>query len=307
MARKGIDISAWQNGLNLEAVKAAGYEFVILRGGYTGYGATRSKQKDKCFESFYEQAKKIKGLAVGAYWYSCANTADTGKAEAKYFYEKCLKGKQFEYPIYIDVENATWQGKDKKGVTDAIIAFCNYLEGKGFYTGVYASLSWFNNQIDTARLQDYTKWVACWSAKKPSFKYKGFDLWQNSDSGKVGGKTVDTDYSYVDFETYIRGIGMNGLTKTEKKTVEEIAQEVIAGKWGNGDERKEKLTAAGYNYSEVQAKVNELLKQDITYTVKKGDTLSAIAKKYSTTVDAIVKKNNIKDKNKIYAGQVLKI
>lgn len=43
-----------------------------------------------------------------------------------------------------------------------------------------------------------------------------------------------------------------------KKTVDQIAQEVIAGKWGNGAERKQKLTKAGYNYSAVQAKVNEL-------------------------------------------------
>ena len=44
------------------------------------------------------------------------------------------------------------------------------------------------------------------------------------------------------------------------KTLEEVAKEVIQGKWGNGQERKDKLTAAGYDYNTVQAKVNELLK-----------------------------------------------
>ena len=44
-----------------------------------------------------------------------------------------------------------------------------------------------------------------------------------------------------------------------KKTVDELAKEVIQGKWGNGQERVEKLTAAGYNYSEVQGRVNEIL------------------------------------------------
>lgn len=43
------------------------------------------------------------------------------------------------------------------------------------------------------------------------------------------------------------------------KSIDELAQEVIAGKWGNGQERKDKLTAAGYDYSAVQNKVNELL------------------------------------------------
>jgi hypothetical protein len=47
---------------------------------------------------------------------------------------------------------------------------------------------------------------------------------------------------------------------TPKKTVEEIAQEVIAGKWGNYPKRKELLEQADYNYSEVQTKVNELVK-----------------------------------------------
>lgn len=45
-----------------------------------------------------------------------------------------------------------------------------------------------------------------------------------------------------------------------KKTVDELAREVIAGKWGNGSARKQKLTAAGYDYSAVQKRVNELLK-----------------------------------------------
>ena len=44
------------------------------------------------------------------------------------------------------------------------------------------------------------------------------------------------------------------------KSVDEIAKEVIQGKWGNGEERKKKLTAAGYDYSVIQKKVNEILK-----------------------------------------------
>ena len=47
--------------------------------------------------------------------------------------------------------------------------------------------------------------------------------------------------------------------ETDKKTIEALAKEVIAGKWGNGTERKNRLTEAGYNYREVQDKVNELL------------------------------------------------
>ena len=48
--------------------------------------------------------------------------------------------------------------------------------------------------------------------------------------------------------------------KLYKKTVDEIANEIIRGEWGNGDERKQKLTAAGYDYSAVQKRVNEMLR-----------------------------------------------
>ena len=273
---KGIDISKWQSGLKMADVKKAGKEFVILRGGYTGQGNGKSFNKDSQFETFYKDAKK-NNLPIGVYYYSCADTRKEGVAEAKFLYEKCLKGKQFEMPIYIDVEDAKWQAGKKKKVTDAIIAFCETLEKKGYYVGVYASLSWLNNQIDTSRLKNYTKWVACWTSKKPSFNYDGFDLWQNSDSGKIAGKQIDTDIAYKDFPSIIKSKGYNGYKKT--------------------------ITAK----KETTTKKEPAKKETKTYKVKSGDTLSEIAKKYNTTVDSLVKKNNIKDKNLIYVGQVLKI
>ncbi|WP_444210619.1 LysM peptidoglycan-binding domain-containing protein, partial [Dialister succinatiphilus] len=94
-------------------------------------------------------------------------------------------------------------------------------------------------------------------------------------------------------------IPLNGsydsTSATPSKTVNELAQEVLDGKWGNGTDRKERLTAAGYDYSAVQAKVNALAKKQesapVYYTVKSGDTLSGIARKYGTTVSAIQKLN----------------
>ena len=329
--KKGIDVSSWQSGMDLSTAKKAGFDFVILRGGFTGI-ADRSHNKDTSFENFYTQAKRH-GLGVGAYWYSCANSKQTGMNEAEYLYKNCLKGKKFDYPIYIDVEDNKWQANNKKGVTDAIIGFCEYLEGKGYFAGVYASLSWFNSKIDTARLKAYTKWVACWANKAPIVKFTGFDMWQDSDSGRAGGKRIDTDVSYKDFPKLIKEGGFNGYDKTvtvgkdndtvsdghktqtpdkAKKTTAQLAQEVIDGKWGDGIERQTRLTNAGYDYDKIQAKVNEMMaknspKKEVVYTVKAGDTLTAIAKKYKTTVKAIAKKNGIKDVNKIYKGQKLKI
>lgn len=77
------------------------------------------------------------------------------------------------------------------------------------------------------------------------------------------------------------------------KGAAEIAAEVIDGKWGNGEERKRRLTEAGYDYSIVQAAVNKMLKTATRtrYTVQMGDTLYRIAKQHGTTVEAILAQN----------------
>lgn len=55
-------------------------------------------------------------------------------------------------------------------------------------------------------------------------------------------------------------LSVSGGASQQSKTTSEIAKEVIEGNWGNGEERKKKLTAVGYNYNEVQKEVNKLLK-----------------------------------------------
>ena len=63
-------------------------------------------------------------------------------------------------------------------------------------------------------------------------------------------------------------------TPSTSKTTEEVAKEVIAGKWGNGEDRKQRLTAAGYNYSLIQAKVNELMGAKTTVSSKSINELA---------------------------------
>ena len=280
---KGIDISKHQAGLNLGNVKKAGYDFVIIRGSYTGFGAERTKQKDACFENFYAQAKRV-GLLVGCYHYSCSKTYAEGALEASFLYNNCLKGKQFEMPIYIDVEDSKWQSSDKVGVTLAIQGFCDYLEERGYFAGVYSSLSWFGTKFDVNKLSKITKWVARWQQNantKPTVSFSAFDMWQYTDSAKVGGKTVDADTCYIDFPTIIKERGLNGFSLTQKPI--------------NPPKESQKTQTE-------TPKVEEK-----TYTVQKGDTLTKIAKKFKTTVKALVNKNGIKDKNKIYVGQKLTI
>ncbi len=62
------------------------------------------------------------------------------------------------------------------------------------------------------------------------------------------------------YDSYITTYGGQGVASVEKKSVDEVAREIIAGKWGNGTARKAALEAAGYDFGAVQDKVNEILK-----------------------------------------------
>ena len=320
----GIDISVYQKGINLANAKNEGVQFAILRAGYTGYGNGVSKAKDTEFETHYKNAKN-NGLGVGAYWFSRATTYENGKLEAEYMYNNCLKGKQFEYPIYIDVEDTYYQQKAGKiAVANAIKGFCEYLENKGYYVGIYANTNWYNNYIDTASLNDYDKWIASWGTTKPLNPEGG--MWQFGGetnkirSNKIAGMVCDQNYAYKDYPRIMKNHGLNGFTATKtgnkvntpvapKKSVEELAKEVIEGKWGNGVERKTRLRTAGYSYTAVQTRVNEMLAKPIEtiYVVQKGDNLTKIAKKYGTTVNKLVKDNNLSNPNLIYPNQKLVI
>lgn len=92
------------------------------------------------------------------------------------------------------------------------------------------------------------------------------------------------------------------------KPLDEIAKDVRAGKYKDFPERKKLLEYEGYNYKEVQDRVNELIEQDkkeVVYIVKRGDTLSGIASKNGTTYQKIAKDNNIKKPDLILPGQKL--
>jgi len=209
---KGIDISSYEAGLKLD--KTIG--FVILRGGFTGYGGDgTTKYKDTSFEDFYKQAKNL-GIPTGAYWFSCANTYDKGKSEAEYFYNNCLKGKKFEFPVYIDVEDDHHQAGNKRGVTDAIKGFCDYLESKHYYVGIYGSdIATFQDKVNLNEICSYDKWVARYG-KAPQY-VKTYQVWQYSESGKYNGFTVDLNECYYDYPTLIKEKGFNGYGSVEYK------------------------------------------------------------------------------------------
>lgn len=104
---------------------------------------------------------------------------------------------------------------------------------------------------------------------------------------------------------------LKGSTPKPSLSIAEVAKKVIAGEYGNGTDRRKKLASEGYDPDKVQAEVNRQLKSSGTsvkyYTVKPGDNLTKIAKKYGTTVDRLVSLNGIANKNLIYVGQKLRV
>jgi len=259
---KGIDVSAHNGTIDFNKVKAAGIEFVVIR---AGFGKAIS-QKDKNFEKNYAAAKAA-GLKVGAYWYSYAMS----RAEAVQEAGTCLKaiaGKQFEMPIYFDIEEQKQFDKGRAFCSDLVKAFCDTLEKAGYFAGFYTGRYAVTHYISEDVAKRYAFWVAEWGK---AVNYSGsFGMWQYSSNGHVNGISgaVDMDTAYVDYPAIIKRKGLNGFgMESTKPTTQKV----------------------------------------VTYTVKKGDTLSAIAQKYGTTVAELAAKNGIKNPNLIYAGQVLKV
>ena len=196
---KGMDISAWQDKItvdNFKKAKAYGIEYVLLRVGYTG-SSSKSPTIDSVFENNYKNAISA-GLKVGAYYYSLATNTTMAKKEADFVIEK-LKGKTISYPVYIDMEDNTYQAKCSKATLASVCnIFCNTIKNAGYIPGVYASLSWFNSKIGTITAE-HTKWVAQYYKE---CQYKGaYDMWQYTSSENVPGiaKNTDVSWCYKDF------------------------------------------------------------------------------------------------------------
>lgn len=338
---KGIDISKHNGEIDFKKVKEDGIDFVILRIGWIGNKENHTI--DEKFETNYKQAK-AQNLKIGFYVYSYVETKSAMESAIKWV-QKQIKGKDFELPLFIDIEDEQISNLTKTELTNLCKQFCNGLDG--ITTGVYANLSWFNNKLNVEDLEEYKIWLAQWrDAETHSAKFK-VDLWQYTSKGKVDGISGNVDLNKclncTETEENITGKKSNGeiakeviygkwgngkdrktklenagynyaeiqeiVNKKMSMTITEVAKDVIDEFWGNGNDRQELLEKAGYNYEEVQEKVNEILGVKLvkTYTVKSGDTLSKIAKDNNTTVEKLVKINNIKNANLIYTGQVIKL
>ncbi len=180
-----------------------------------------------------------------------------------------IEGFKLEYPVIIDVEDKEQLKLNNRQRTDIVKAFCSEIEKHGYYAMFYCNLNWLNNYLYKDELLPK---YDLWLAQWNIDKPScTCGIWQYSSTGKIDGidGNVDLDVSYKNYPEIMKTKGLNGFSKS------------------NNLENK--------NY--------------FNYTVKKGDTLWAIAQRY---LGSGYKYKEIKDLNAlnsdmIYPGQTLKI
>lgn len=188
---KCIDISEWNCDINFNKVRNTGVTCVIIRAGY----GKDPNQEDNKFQEYYRQAKSA-GLNVGAYWYSYATSVDAAKAEVRNCM-KTIQGKEFDLPVFLDVEEYRQAVLPRRTLTDIISTFCDGIKSNGFESGLYSAKSML---VDSAYPDELASKYLIWMAA-PNNSYNELpafvDIHQYSWNGKVDGIRNDVDLNYI--------------------------------------------------------------------------------------------------------------
>lgn len=252
---KGADVSTWQR--NIDYTKAKNdISFIIPR---TGFAQTT----DNTFRQNVANATAA-GVAIPAvYHFSYALSTTDAEAEARYAVSECqITGLPKSTIIFFDLEYDSVNYAKKKGITlgKALCdqfsnAFCQQVIKMGYRTGIYLNLDYYKNMYMPTTLNnpDYFIWLADWTGGPD----KPCAIQQYTSKGTVSGINGNVDMNYIYDERVMKETVSEG-----GKTAYEVAQEVIAGKWGFGADRKINLTNAGYDYTEVQNMVNNILTEN---------------------------------------------
>ena len=149
-------------------------------------------------------------MPIGVYWYSYAATIEEAEQEAKACLEN-IKGRQYEWPIYYDIEEQKILAKGKDFVSGIATNFCRYLESQRYFCGIYASAYPLNNSFDKDCKDKFAIWVAHYGVDRPGY-HGNWGIWQYSNTGSVNGISgnVDLDKALIDYEPIIKKNHLNG-------------------------------------------------------------------------------------------------
>lgn len=309
MALQGIDVSSWQAGIDVSKVPC---DFVIEK---VSQGVTYINPD--C-DRVIQQCIKL-GKCWGTYHYVDGSGA---VAEADYYVDN-IKGYLGKGILCIDWEGGSNRAWGNYAYLETLVS--RVIERTGIKPLIYVQASAYAPTAAVAKRHDCGLWIAQY-ADMNATGYQATPwnegayscaIRQYSSAGRLPGwgGNLDLNKFYGDATAWQKYAGASGtpapapVDPLAGKSDAQLADEVIAGKFGDGDNRKRAL---GNHYAAVQAIVNQKLGASgtpaaQTYTVKSGDTLSGIAAKYGTTWQALQQINGIADANKIYPGQVLRV
>ena len=301
MSLHGTDQSKWQPNQITEG------DFIICKA-TEGCGYV-----DPTCDAKY-QMNKAAGKLLGVYHYARPDLGNSAEAEAEFFVNN-IKGYIKEAILVLD-----WESANKCDTGWAKRWLDKVKELTGVKPLIYMSSSvTFAYDWSAVVAGDYGLWVANYGNNDgtnhgcPAVGYWGIVAMHQYTSNPL-----DKDEFFGDANTWKAYASSKGgstpapAPKPSKKSNEEIANEVIAGKWGNGQDRKNRLTAAGYDYRAVQDIVNRKLggggSTDHTYyKIQPGDTLSGISAKYGTSINQLCAWNGIANPDRIYAGVTIRV
>lgn len=223
--KKGVDISSVNGEVDIQKIKDAGYDFVMIR---CGFGSDIKSQDDSQFENNVRKCEKI-GMPWGTYLYSYALNTDEAKSEAEHVI-RLLKNKKPSFPVAFDMEDADgYKSKNGMPSNSKLIAICktflSRIKSAGYYAMLYASLSWLNNQLnDSELLNNYDIWVAQWNSNCDYQKDAG--MWQYGgevnylESNSIDGVgVVDKNKCFKDYPTIIKKGNWNNWSDGDSGSV----------------------------------------------------------------------------------------
>lgn len=189
-----LDLSQWNTVADWNAVRSNA-EAVILRCGYT---LSAPEDLNVCVDHKYHEYRRVceaLGIPFSLYYVTSATTAAEAETEAAYVIGECRDMKSYVLPVFVDSEKITGKGRadnlTKAARTKAVRAFCAALQRKGIPAGVYASASWWRDNLD-ADLLPFSRWVAEWGTPAVSMDCL---LWQYTNNATVPGITGRVDAS----------------------------------------------------------------------------------------------------------------
>ena len=183
----GIDVSAHQQEVDWQKVKASGVEFVMIRLGYRGYGEAGTLNEDKYARANLKGAAAA-GLDIGVYFFSQAVSVEEAVEEAEFVLEM-LDGMELQMPVVYDWEYVNAEARtanmDKRTLTDCTLAFLQKIEEAGYEPMVYFNTNQAMKMLHLEELEGYEFWLALYSHRM-TFPYK-VRMWQYTSTGRVPG------------------------------------------------------------------------------------------------------------------------